>query len=421
MNHVKNFHLYIFYALPIFIISGPFLSDLSIIIIDLWFLYKIFKNREYLIYIYNKFFISFLIFNFYLVFSSLISDNLIFSLKSSIFYLRFYIFAFAIWFIFENYKFSLKYFFFSVCFAILLIILSSFFDLVFIKNFFMDIKPSEGDVPRVSGFFGSELIMGGVLKNFFFIFLSIIVYLKYYKLKFINNFLIIFILFIFTFTIFISGERSAVFQFGLFCLISGFLLRKKINFYKIFFIIITLTSIVFISFESVSNRIITQTFEQITGNENLHDNNGNQLKLDKNKFIYLSIAHDAHARTALKMFMSKPLFGHGPNSFRKVCGNYKYNDFSCTTHPHNFYLQLLAETGLVGFLFLTYFLIFLLYQIYKNKFSNKLALHITIVYFLIYFIPIIPSGNFFNNFLNISLYINVGIYLFYRNNKLLQR
>ena len=31
---------------------------------------------------------------------------------------------------------------------------------------------------------------------------------------------------------------------------------------------------------------------------------------------------------------------------------YEVDQFSCATHPHNYSLQLLAETGVIGFIFL---------------------------------------------------------------------
>ena len=58
------------------------------------------------------------------------------------------------------------------------------------------------------------------------------------------------------------------------------------------------------------------------------------------------------------MFLDKPIFSNGPNSFRILCSLDKYdvNGNACSTHPHNLYIQLLAETGIFGFyLFLVCF------------------------------------------------------------------
>ena len=51
------------------------------------------------------------------------------------------------------------------------------------------------------------------------------------------------------------------------------------------------------------------------------------------------------------MFLSNPLFGVGPKNFRMLCNDEKYFvKHGCSTHPHNTYVQLLSETGIVGFI-----------------------------------------------------------------------
>ena len=63
------------------------------------------------------------------------------------------------------------------------------------------------------------------------------------------------------------------------------------------------------------------------------------------------------------MFKDKTIFGHGPKMFRVICKDEKYATGvnPCKTHPHNFYVQLLAETGIIGFLFLLSTLVYVIY------------------------------------------------------------
>ena len=61
--------------------------------------------------------------------------------------------------------------------------------------------------------------------------------------------------------------------------------------------------------------------------------------------VIFSPGHHTLIMTAINMFKDKPLFGHGPKLYRELCNNikYKYNDNSCSTHPHNNYIQALSN------------------------------------------------------------------------------
>ena len=93
-----------------------------------------------------------------------------------------------------------------------------------------------------------------------------------------------------------------------------------------------------------------------------------------------------------------------------------YMPFGCATHSHNYYIQLLAETGLVGFLFLfSIFLIIssiILMNIFqKHNLLNDPSLSILICFFINLF-PFLPSGNFFHNWLCIVMFIPLPFYFF---------
>ena len=132
------------------------------------------------------------------------------------------------------------------------------------------------------------------------------------------------------------------------------------------------------------------------------------------KIYYFSKGHQSHWETSLKMFQDNKIFGKGPNIFRKLCDNPKYNSGpkSCSTHPHNYYMQLLGETGLIGFSLIIYIYILIIFKLIQQFFyiyikkTNFLDLSSLIIVSLTFgnFWPLITTGNLFGSF-NLNLII----------------
>jgi O-antigen ligase len=103
----------------------------------------------------------------------------------------------------------------------------------------------------------------------------------------------------------------------------------------------------------------------------------------------------------------------------QIIGSFIPFSDGCNTHPHNVHLQFLSELGLIGYVFLLAFSIFVTIQLYliiigkKNlKNSNYKLFFILIGLFLSVF-PFVPSGNFFGNWLSIIFYFNLGFLINY--------
>ena len=89
---------WIIILLPVFLITGPFLSDLGISLVAVIFLINSKKNNL-IKYYDNYYFKIFFVFCLILIVSSLLSDNKILSLKNSLFYFRFGIFSLCFWYL----------------------------------------------------------------------------------------------------------------------------------------------------------------------------------------------------------------------------------------------------------------------------------------------------------------------------------
>ena len=143
----------------------------------------------------------------------------------------------------------------------------------------------------------------------------------------------------------------------------------------------------------------------------------NILKHKNNDQIYIfSKTHNEIYISAYKMFLDNKIIGVGVKNFRNICKNPKYHVNSkeiCFTHPHNTYLQILTETGILGFFFLLTCLLYFCKNIFShilNKFRENIYSMILICILsgiAIYLWPLVPTGNIFSNWINIALIINL--------------
>jgi O-antigen ligase len=68
---------------------------------------------------------------------------------------------------------------------------------------------------------------------------------------------------------------------------------------------------------------------------------------------------------AINMFKDSPIFGRGIGLFMHYFSQYDPGELYITQYAHNCYLQILAETGIVGIVFFVWFLIEILKQSFK--------------------------------------------------------
>ena len=202
---------WIIILLPILLISGPFLSDLGVSFVGILFIINSIKNnlKKY----YNNYYFKFfLIFCLILIFSSLQSNNILISLKNSLFYFRFGIFSLCFWYLLEKNEYILKYLFISLLLCYSSLIVDGYFQYFFGENL---LGYTLYDDYRISSFFGSELILGSYLARFFPIFFGLFVLLDHSKK---NKLMLFFLTVVFILSeglIFVSGERLALFFMNL--------------------------------------------------------------------------------------------------------------------------------------------------------------------------------------------------------------
>ena len=391
-----------------FLIWGPFFPDLIISIFTLFFLHYVFKNKDFY-YFNNKPLIIFFSFCIISIVCSLLAKDILFSLKSSFFYFRIGIFSCFVWYLIDKDKSVLNYFYYALILCFLALVIDGYYQYFNGENLF-GFKMMGF---RVSSFFGEEQILGSYLSRLFPLLfaLFIIKKKKKYEIYFIG-----FLFILVEVLIFVSGERSAFFFLNLSTIFIVILIKEYQKFRLVTFIIAVICiTIISLNSPRLTNRMILTPAKDMG------------FITNTNKAVFFSSTHDGYFRTAYNMFLDKPILGHGPKMFRVLCKDKKYatGALPCSTHPHNFYIQLLAENGIVGFGFLFFCFCFVMYSASKHLvsiiFKKKRFLTdyqvCLLSCLLITTWPFSPNGNFFNNWLMIVYSLPIGFYLSSRYSK----
>ncbi len=93
-----------------------------------------------------------------------------------------------------------------------------------------------------------------------------------------------------------------------------------------------------------------------------------------------------------------------------------YDDYYCLTHPHQIYIELLSEHGIFGTVIILSIIFYLLFRILNQIIKSQNYPQIgAFVFTFINFIPLLPSGSFFNDF-NLTLFM-INFSLMYAVNK----
>ena len=415
-NHLFFLNLLIF-ILPISFILGNLILNLNLAFLVIFsivlFRLEIFKWKfnliDYLVIIFFLYiFLNGIYNNFFnLSISALKEGNII--LIKSISFLRFLLLYLIIKFLILRNIINFKYLLLiygSICLFICIDVIIQFY-------FGRDLFGFEGMGRRMPGPFEDEAIAGTFIQRFFIFFpYFFLIYLN--KNKFSNKFLLISVIVVSLIGAVLAGNRM---PFAMILFTIAFLILIEKDLRKI------LLSIIFLA--TISIPFLTKNPTEIRHHyKNFIADSKEIIIYSKSKIFFeeieISNIHLKEIESGIFTWKESKLFGGGVKSFKWVCENIdrakvlhlvsKRGRVNCNNHPHNYYIQLAAELGAIGFLiFITLITVTIIqffssfYKFKQNVYFNKLLL----VFFIVFLNEIFPfrtSGSFFTTTNAFSLF-----------------
>ena len=396
--------LYLIGLYPAALIIGTLISEIITIILAILFITECFKNKKFLLFKDPIIYFLFIIWG-YLLINLFNSIDFQLSLNRSIFFIRFILIILSIAYFLNKYSKNIDIVFKLWMTIILITIIDLYVQFFFGQNLLGFKSPWNA---RLSGFFDQELKVAHLLIGFF------LPSFAYFFQKNMKNLYLFFFLLLYFSILILTNERANIIR-GSFALLIFFIflpslkIKSKVIFSSL--LILVFSSMLFLV-KPVKARFINEIAEMQVNNSL------------KNYVIFSN--YGPHYLSSIEIFKKNMLFGTGIKTFRNACKNislekyYDNNDIrsksGCSTHPHQYYFEILSALGLVGFILFISFFLYLIYRIINSFFSSKNFILLGAgTFFILQLIPLLPTGSFFTSFGATIFFINVGLIYKYIN------
>ena len=114
-------------------------------------------------------------------------------------------------------------------------------------------------------------------------------------------------------------------------------------------------------------------------------------------------------------FQQAPILGVGTAAFRELCPDIiaDRQDLKCHTHPHNFYIQMAGETGIIGLITGTIFFISIIAVCYSARRRNPDNVFVAVAFIVPFslFWPITSSSDLFGQWNNCFMWSAIALSL----------
>ena len=128
--------------------------------------------------------------------------------------------------------------------------------------------------------------------------------------------------------------------------------------------------------------------------------------------------HSAYYRTMMPgvmAFEQAPILGIGTGNFRYLCDDIVGDtpNLECHPHPHNFYIQMAGETGIIGLIFGTIFLWSIIWTCFRASWKNRDNVMLATAWIVPFglFWPVASMADLFGQWNNIFLWSAVSLAL----------
>lgn len=390
---ISGLERYIPWLLPFLLIFSRSIADLTVITIGLIFLFISFQRKDWEWAKSTWFKFNIIFWLYLLCINTPLSINPVNSLIHAFFYLRWPLFAGALAYWLFNDATRQLHFLIALGLVSAFVIFDTSLQYIFGQDLFGHTKVSP---TRLTGPF-SRPVPGIMMLRVLFIGLFLTVMYQQFsspirRILFTLTMLSVGLLFMF-----ITGERMALILFfsGSIVVFIGLMVEQKIHLPKILIglLIILCVSVIQIFLNpETAERSIYSTYDKL-----LH---------------FADSDYGMVFRAAFAAWQQAPIFGHGFHSYKMVCeqmGLLTQWGMQCS-HPHNLYLQIAAENGLIGLMLFVCMLGSLYFKsLYPLVLSKQwFVACLSFVVLSVCFWPLIGGISILNNGVAALVWLGVG-------------